>query len=141
MGTLHYMSPEQVQGKEIDARSDLFSFGLVLYEMLTGRRAFDGENSASVIAAILARDPASLEEIAPVWFAARPAPLAGEGPGGSLADGGRFEGGVGMDRRKRAATASAQEIRSWLWPAIAAVLLLAVSPIPGSQLAIRLPCE
>jgi len=65
LGTLHYMSPEQVQGKETDARSDLFSFGLVLYEMLTGRRAFEGENSASVMAGILERDPAKLEEIAP----------------------------------------------------------------------------
>jgi eukaryotic-like serine/threonine-protein kinase len=65
LGTLHYMSPEQVQGKQIDARSDLFSFGLLLYEMLTGRRAFEGENSASVMAGILEREPAKLEEIAP----------------------------------------------------------------------------
>ncbi len=61
LGTLKYMSPEQVQGKEIDARSDIFSFGLVLYEMLTGRRAFEADNSASVIAAILEREPPMLE--------------------------------------------------------------------------------
>jgi Tol biopolymer transport system component/predicted Ser/Thr protein kinase len=67
VGTLHYMSPEQVQGKEIDARSDIFSFGLVLYEMLTGRRAFEAENSASVMAAILEREP-KLEEIGPAGF-------------------------------------------------------------------------
>jgi len=65
LGSLHYMSPEQVQGKETDARSDIFSFGLVLYEMLTGRRAFEAENSASVIAAILEREPPKLEEIGP----------------------------------------------------------------------------
>jgi eukaryotic-like serine/threonine-protein kinase len=65
LGTLHYMSPEQVQGRETDARSDIFSFGLVLYEMLTGRRAFAAENSASVIAAILEREPPNLEEIEP----------------------------------------------------------------------------
>src|ERR1700674_722541 len=52
LGTLLYMSPEQVNGQEADARSDVFSFGLVLYEMLTGRRAFDGSTSASVIAAV-----------------------------------------------------------------------------------------
>jgi serine/threonine protein kinase len=53
VGTLQYMSPEQLQGKAVDARSDLFSFGCVLYEMLTGMRAFDGQSAASVIGAIL----------------------------------------------------------------------------------------
>src|SRR5215831_12495058 len=61
LGTLQYMSPEQLQSKPADARSDLFSFGCVLYEMLTGKRAFDGGNPASVIAAILEREPAPLE--------------------------------------------------------------------------------
>jgi serine/threonine protein kinase len=58
LGTFPYMSPEQLQGKETDTRSDLFSFGCVLYEMLTGKRAFEGESAASVIAAILEREPA-----------------------------------------------------------------------------------
>jgi Tol biopolymer transport system component/predicted Ser/Thr protein kinase len=66
VGTLPYMSPEQIQGNEIDARSDIFSFGLVLYEMLTGRRAFEADNSASLIAAILEREPPNLEKIEPV---------------------------------------------------------------------------
>jgi Tol biopolymer transport system component/predicted Ser/Thr protein kinase len=52
-GTLQYMSPEQLQGKEADARSDIFAFGLTFYEMLTGRRAFDGDNAATVISAIM----------------------------------------------------------------------------------------
>ncbi len=65
VGTLSYMSPEQVQGRDADARSDIFSFGLVFYEMLTGRRAFDGESAASVIAAILEREPPSVAEVAP----------------------------------------------------------------------------
>ena len=65
LGTVQYMSPEQAQGKPADARSDLFSFGLVLYEMLTGSRAFDGENPASVIAAILERDAPSVAGVAP----------------------------------------------------------------------------
>ena len=59
------MSPEQAQGKPADARSDIFSFGLVLYEMLTGRRAFDGQNPASVIAAILEREAPSVAAVAP----------------------------------------------------------------------------
>ncbi len=66
MGTLQYMSPEQLQGKEADARSDLFSFGCVLYELLTGKRAFDGTSAASVIAAILEREPAPLEIAQPL---------------------------------------------------------------------------
>ncbi len=60
MGTPQYMSPEQLQGKEADARSDLFSFGCVLYQALTGKRPFEGESSASVMAAILEREPALL---------------------------------------------------------------------------------
>jgi eukaryotic-like serine/threonine-protein kinase len=60
VGTLQYMSPEQLQGKAADARSDLFSFGCVLYEILSGRRPFDGPNAATVIAAILDKEPAPL---------------------------------------------------------------------------------
>ncbi len=53
IGTANYMSPEQAKGKEIDARSDIFSFGIVLYEMLTGRRAFAGESALDTIGTIL----------------------------------------------------------------------------------------
>src|SRR5262249_8617474 len=60
LGTLQYMSPEQLEGKDADARSDIFSFGCVLYEMITGRMAFQGESKASIIAAILDREPQSL---------------------------------------------------------------------------------
>jgi len=61
LGTVQYMSPEQAQGKEADARSDIFSFGLVLYEMITGKRAFEGPNPTSIIAAILEREAPALE--------------------------------------------------------------------------------
>src|ERR1039457_4966697 len=69
VGTLYYMSPEQLQaqgtGREIDARSDIFSFGLVLYELLTGKRAFEGSSPASVIAAIMERPAPSIVDVAP----------------------------------------------------------------------------
>jgi eukaryotic-like serine/threonine-protein kinase len=53
VGTLHYMSPEQLEGRATDARSDIFAFGAVLYEMITGRKAFEGESQAGIIAAVL----------------------------------------------------------------------------------------
>src|SRR5579864_9113047 len=65
LGTLQYMSPEQLHGQDADARSDIFSFGLVLYEMLTGKRAFEGSSPASVIAAIMERPAPSIADVAP----------------------------------------------------------------------------
>ena len=63
LGTFQYMSPEALEGHEADARSDLFSFGAVLYEMVTGRRAFRGDSPASVIGAILKEDPPSIVDV------------------------------------------------------------------------------
>jgi TolB-like protein/Flp pilus assembly protein TadD/predicted Ser/Thr protein kinase len=60
MGTLGYMSPEQVRGRAADARSDIFSFGAILYEMLSGRRAFHGDSAADTMSAILREEPAEL---------------------------------------------------------------------------------
>jgi serine/threonine protein kinase len=65
VGTFQYMSPEQVEGKEADARSDIFSLGAVFYEMATARRAFEGKTTASVIAAILEREPPPISTIQP----------------------------------------------------------------------------
>jgi serine/threonine protein kinase len=57
LGTFQYMSPEQLEGNESDARTDIFAFGTLLYESLTGRKAFDADSQASLIAAILSADP------------------------------------------------------------------------------------
>ncbi len=66
MGTVPYMAPEQLEGKETDTRTDLFAFGCVLYEMLTGRRAFHGETEASVISAIMSSEPPRVSTLQPL---------------------------------------------------------------------------
>ncbi len=66
VGTFQYMSPEQVEGKDVDARSDIFSFGSVLYEMVTGRRAFPGKSQLSVASAVLEREPEPISTLQPL---------------------------------------------------------------------------
>jgi len=66
VGTFQYMSPEQLQGAEADARSDVFSLGCVLYEMATGRRAFEGKSQISVMSAILEKEPAPISSLRPL---------------------------------------------------------------------------
>ena len=66
VGTFQYMSPEQVEGKELDGRSDIFSFGAVLYEMLTGQRAFNGKSQLSVASAILEKEATPISTIKPM---------------------------------------------------------------------------
>lgn len=66
VGTLQYMSPEQLEGKEADIRSDIFAFGAIMYEMAVGKRAFEGTSQASIIAAILKENPRPISEIQPM---------------------------------------------------------------------------
>ena len=66
LGTFQYMAPEQLEGQEADARTDIFAFGAVVYEMVTGRKAFSGKSQASLIGAILRDDPPSITMLQPI---------------------------------------------------------------------------
>jgi Tol biopolymer transport system component len=70
LGTFQYMAPEQIEGQEADARTDIFAFGVVVYEMVTGRKAFEGKTSASLVSAILKDQPPPLSTVQPVTPAA-----------------------------------------------------------------------
>ncbi len=128
LGTLQYMSPEQVNGQEAGAQSDIFSFGLVLYEMLTGRPALEGSTPASIIAAILERPAPSITDVAPAsvdrvlksclekdpenrWQSVRDLKVALQLAG--------VQSGMAIS------TAPAK--RNWLWPSAAVALLIALA--------------
>ncbi len=66
LGTFQYMAPEQLEGQDADARTDIFAFGAVLYEMLTGKRAFEGKSHASLISAIMSSDPKPVSALQPL---------------------------------------------------------------------------
>ena len=117
LGTFQYMAPEQLEGGEADARSDIFAFGCVLYEMLTGQKAFTGKSQASLISSIMGSDPPPISSIQPMIPAgSRPdrQGLHREGARAALVDrarrdaaapvdrGGRLDGGVARSRRRAA---------------------------------------
>src|SRR5215469_6681392 len=66
VGTIQYMCPEQIEGKEVDARSDIFAFGALLYEMVSGKRAFEGKSQISIASAILEKDPEPISTVQPM---------------------------------------------------------------------------
>jgi eukaryotic-like serine/threonine-protein kinase len=129
LGTLQYMSPEQIEGRGADARSDIFAFGLVLYELITGRRAFEGKTSTSLAASILKDQPRPLSELQPLsppalervvatclekdpdkrWQSAREVKHALEW--------------ISTEAQKPPAPAPAR--RKWLWAAVAASVAIA----------------
>src|SRR5207245_532630 len=66
LGTFQYMAPEQLEGKDADARTDIFAFGAVFYEMLTGKKAFEGKTQASLIGAIMHAEPPPITSLQPL---------------------------------------------------------------------------
>ncbi|HKR66478.1 MAG TPA: protein kinase [Thermoanaerobaculia bacterium] len=134
VGTLQYMAPEQLEGKPADARADLFSFGCMLYEMVSGRRAFNGASQASIINAIMSSEPPPLPELEPV------APLALERLVrkclAKSADE-RWESAADLETELRwiandggsTGPRALTKRRAWLWPAalVAAAALVAIA--------------
>ena len=107
VGTLPYMSPEQASGMDLDARSDIFSLGAVLYEMVTGRRAFQGNSQLSIVSAVIGKEPEPIIAIAPLSFAQSESldwSLPGQGSRAAMANGARRFIRAGMDRRDRRST-------------------------------------
>jgi Tol biopolymer transport system component/predicted Ser/Thr protein kinase len=136
MGTLHYMAPEQAEGKDADERADIFALGAVMYEMLTGQRAFDGDTSTAILAAVLKDQPAPITQFQPMtpraldrvvrkclekkpserWHSAHDLKQTLElidlaGPTSSSTS---VSSGI-----PPVAPASGRRIRKWLWPAVA----------------------
>jgi serine/threonine protein kinase len=132
LGTFQYMSPEQLQGKEVDPRSDLFSFGCVLYEMLTGKRAFEGQNAASVIAAILEREPAPLI-LAPRLERIVKRSLA-KGPDQRFQTARDLKAALVWAMENPPASAAIKPARRWQWLAAAAFAIGAIGGWGASKL-------
>jgi serine/threonine-protein kinase len=141
LGTPHYMSPEQLEGKHVDVRADVFAFGAVLYEMLTGQKAFSGGSVAAVMAAVLNAEPAPLAGIQPSvprslerlihkclaknpddrWQTAR-----------DLADELKWIGAESASRDTLSRDAEARRTAAWArWPVVGALLLVTVGALAG----------
>jgi serine/threonine protein kinase len=135
LGTLEYMAPEQVEEKETDERTDIFALGVVIYEMIAGRKAFEGESQASLAAAILTREPPRLRDVQPLtppslellvsgclmkdpekrWQSARDVARQFQGLSQSLEQP-EASGHVALGDRKR---------ERWIWISVVTLLLIA----------------
>ncbi len=139
------MAPEQLEGKDADARTDIFAFGCVLYEMATGRKAFSGTSQASLISAIMQEDPAPISTVA-ADVAAGPGPggqdLSREGPRGPLAERGGHQARAAVDRRglgrgsrgARAAVVSKRRSRERIAWALTAAFALGAAALAATLL-------
>ena len=111
LGTFQYMAPEQLEGGEADARSDIFAFGCVLYEMLTGQKAFTGKSQASLIGSIMNTDPPPISSIQPMIPPALDRIVKGclaKEPDAPLAHGARRDAAAPVDRGGRLAGRAAR---------------------------------
>ncbi|MBS1824787.1 MAG: serine/threonine-protein kinase [Acidobacteria bacterium] len=125
LGTVNYMSPEQAEGRKVDARSDVFSFGAVLYEMLTGQRAFDEETPVGTIAAVIGKEPARIIPGELGRIVVRCMRKDRERRYQSIAD-----VRIALEDADLSPTPVATEQparRNWLWPAVAFVCALAAA--------------
>jgi Tol biopolymer transport system component len=134
VGTFQYMSPEQVEGKELDGRSDIFSLGAVLYEMVTGKRAFPGKSQLSVASAILEKEPEPISAVKPmtprgldhvVRKCLAKAPDERWQSAGDLAGELRWIGDAEKPEQPLAATAPKAACRRWVAAGFVACALLA----------------
>lgn len=141
MGTPQYMAPEQFEGKEADARSDIWAFGAVLYEMVTGRKAFQGKSYTSLVGAILSADPApmSVKPFTPAWLERLVRRCLAKDPEDrwqSMRD-------VVFELRSPGAdTLQPAKLRRWPWIAVAAlsaIIAIAVSFLRSREPAPELP--
>jgi serine/threonine-protein kinase len=142
LGTMPYMAPEQLEGHPADARTDLWALGVILYEMVTGRRAFEGRSSASLVAAILEREPsplATLQPLAPPALERLVKRCLAKSPDDrwdtahDLADELRWIAQAGL-----APAATGPTARSWRWRLLMGGLALAASAVLGGIVGQRL---
>jgi Tol biopolymer transport system component len=140
LGTFQYMAPEQLEGQEADARSDIFAFGAVIYEMITGKKAFEGKSQASLIGAILEREPAPVSQLQPTSPAALDQIVKtclAKNPDNrwqSAADIGRqlkflLDSGLSSATSTPAAAVGAQGRKTWLSPTAIATALIALAAV------------
>src|SRR5215813_698730 len=135
LGTPQYMAPEQLEGRDVDARTDLFSFGALLYEMLTGRRAFPGDTNAKAMAAVLDADPAdvsSLRPDIPASLSRIVASCLAKDPADrwqNAADLARNLQWIAAEHHSPSSTAARLRPPSLLWPSVAAASLAAALAI------------
>ncbi len=140
LGTPQYMAPAQFDGKEADARADIWAFGAVLYEMVTGQKAFQGKNYSSLIASILTTEPPpmSVEPFTPVWLERLVRRCLAKDPEEryqSMRD-------MVLDLRTPPQDAVAATVaKASRWPWVAAVALLLISTIISSALWMRKTIE